>query len=281
MEIITTRPLEYDPLNNFMFYKVMGEKGNEIQLLGFLNAVLGKTGEERFTFVEILENKSFSPQNIGGKSGTLDVRAVLSNKTRVNVEAQIRNQHNIDKRSLYYWSKEYSESLLSGQDYVELPDVIAINIVNFDFPATRNFHSCFHLQEDTEKDIILTNALEIHYLNMVKYRKQGRNMHRGFKAIDPLCRWLAWLDKSSPPELLAEVMKMDTAIQSANERMVHVTGDKEAIRAYWRHQMDLSDRTSELNYARDEGRDEVIELFEQGLSVDEVKQRLKQKRKDK
>ena len=76
-------------------------------------------------------------------------------------------------------------------------------------------------------------------------------------------------------------MKIDTAIQSANERMVYVTGDKEAIRAYWRHQMDLSDRTSELNFARDEGRDEVIELFEQGLSVDEVKLRLKQKSNDK
>ena len=100
MKTFITRPLEYDPLNNFMFYKVMGEKGSEVQLLGFLNAVLGKTGEDRFTYVEILENKTFSPQNVGGKSGTLDVRAVLSNRTRVNVEAQIRNQHNIDRRSL-------------------------------------------------------------------------------------------------------------------------------------------------------------------------------------
>jgi len=44
---------------------------------------------------------------------------------------------------------------------------------------------------------------------------------------------------------------MDAAIQAANERMVYVTGDKEAIRAYERYQMALSDRTSEINYARD------------------------------
>ena len=102
-------------------------------------------------------------------------------------------------------------------------------------------------------------------------------MNGSIESIDPLYRWLAWLDKNSSPKLLAEVTKMDTAIQSANERMVYVTGDKEMIRAYWRHQMDLSDRTSELNYARDEGREEVIALLEQGLSLDEVKKRLSDK----
>ena len=140
---------------------------------------------------------------------------------------------------------------------------------------------------------------------MVKYRKQSRKINGVIESTDPLYRWLVWLDKGSSPELLAEVMKMDTAIQSANERMVYVTGDKESIRAYWRHQMDLSDRTSELNFARDEGRaeareelreevreevctevhaegrakgrNEVIDLLEQGLSLDEIKQRLAKK----
>ena len=46
MKTLTVRSSEYDPLNDFQFYKVMGEKGDEVQLLGFLNAVLGKTGSE-------------------------------------------------------------------------------------------------------------------------------------------------------------------------------------------------------------------------------------------
>ena len=44
---------------------------------------------------------------------------------------------------------------------------------------------------------------------------------------------------------------MDPAIQAANERMVYVTGDKEAIWAYERYKMALSDYTSEMNYVRD------------------------------
>jgi predicted transposase/invertase (TIGR01784 family) len=248
----------------------MGEKGDEVQLLGFINAVLGKTGDDRFTAVEIIEDKSFSPKVIGDKASLLDVRAVLQGKTKVNIEVQIRNENNMDRRSLFYWSREYAESLQAGQDYRELPDVIAINIVNFDFPPVRNFHTRFHLREDQDHDLVLTGALEIHFINMVQYRKQGRER----LVEDPLCRWLAWLDASSPPGLIAEVVKMDTAIETANERMVYVTGDKEAIRAYERRLMGLSDYNSAINYAREKERQRFLEMLDQGLSVEEIKRRL-------
>jgi len=239
----------FNPLNDYLFFKIMGEKGDEVQLLSFLNAVLHRTGENKFDSVEILENKTFTPEAIGDKSSVLDVRAILHDRTRTNTEVQLRNQHNMDRRSLFYWSKEYTNSLQEGQDYSELPNVIAINIINFNYLPTKRFHTCFHLREDEERDIILTDALEIHFLNMVKYRKQaGKGLPE-----DPLNLWMAWLNEKSPPELLAEVMKMDSAIQAANERMVYVTGDKEAIRAYERRQMALSDYNSEINYAHKKG----------------------------
>jgi len=275
-----TNQQRYDPLNDYLFYKVMGEKGDEVQLLGFINAVLGKTGADRFTNVEIIEDKSFSPKVIGDKASTLDVRAVLQSKTRVNIEVQIRNQHNMDRRSLFYWSKEYAESLKAGQNYRELPDVIAINIVNFDFPPVRNFHTRFHLREDHDPSLLLTSALEIHFINMVQYRKQGRKKIQD----DPLCRWLAWLDANSPPGMIAEVVKMDSAIETAEERMVYVTGDKEAIRAYERRLMGLSDYNSAIDYAREEGQTEgrneerlrLLEMLDLGLPVEEIKRRLQE-----
>jgi hypothetical protein len=83
---------------------------------------------------------------------------------------------------------------------------------------------------------------------------------------------------------------MDSAILAANERMVYVTGDKEAIRAYEMRQMGLSDYNSSMNYAREtgyamghaeghtEGRNEerqhLLEMLDQGLSVEEIKRRL-------
>ena len=241
-----------DPLNDYLFYKIMGEKGSEVQLLGFLNAVLQKSGKGHFHAVEILENKSFSADAVGDKSVTFDIRAVLLNGVKVNVEVQLRNHRNMDKRSLYYWSKEYSSSLKSGQDYIELPNVIAINIVNFDYPEVKEFHTCFHLREDRHRDLILTDVLEIHYLNMVQFRRYGRD-----KTLqDPLCRWLAWFDKNSPPELLSEVVSMDSAIKEADERMVYITGDQDAIDAYERRFKMLCDRTWHMNIEMEECRAE-------------------------
>jgi len=255
----------------------MGEKGNEVQLLGFLNAVLGKTGDDQFSSIEILENKSFTPENIGDKTVTFDVRAVLQGKTRVNVEVQLRNEHNMNKRSLFHWSREFSTSLNAGQDFSELPDVIAINIVNFNYLENKGYHSCFHLRDDQEPNVILTGALEIHFINMVRYRKmKGKELLN-----DPLCRWLAWFNRNSPPELLEEVVKMDAAIQMANERLDYVTRDEDARRAYEMRFTAMCDWTSAQNHALKTGiektRAEVLEMINQGLTAEEIRRELMKK----
>jgi hypothetical protein len=36
-----------NPLNDYLFLKYMGEKGDEEQLLAFLNAVLHRTGKDK------------------------------------------------------------------------------------------------------------------------------------------------------------------------------------------------------------------------------------------
>jgi predicted transposase/invertase (TIGR01784 family) len=237
-----------NPLNDFFFYKIFGEKGMEAQLLSFLNAVLGRTGEDNFASVEILEDKTFSPEVLGDKSVTFDVRAVLQGKTRVNVEVQLRNQYNMNKRSLFYWSKEYMKSLKAGEDYHDLPDVIAINIVDFNYPLSQKYHTCFHLRENDEHDLILTNSLEIHFLNMVQYRKLMKGFYDSLNN-EPLIRWLAWFDEHSPPELVAEVKRMDSAINLADERLVYLSGDEDAIRAYEVRFKAMCDLTSMRNYA--------------------------------
>jgi predicted transposase/invertase (TIGR01784 family) len=277
---------QLDHLNDYLFYKVFGEKGDEIQLLGFLNAVLGRTGNDCFTSVEILEDKTFTPEMIGDKSVTFDVRAVLQDRTRVNVEAQIKNQYNMDKRSLYYLGREYNRSLESGGDYQDIPNVIAINIVAFDYPHSKNFHTCFHLKEDREPDIILTNSLEIHFINMVQYyRAFGSKLKRGKDILsdlvrdEPLIPWLVWFDKKSPPGLVAEVVNMNTAIQAAQDRMVYLSGDEDAIRAYEVRFKAACDLTSMRNHAIRTGMakghaEEKLEiarnLKKMGLSISQI-----------
>jgi predicted transposase/invertase (TIGR01784 family) len=137
---------------------------------------------------------------------------------------------------------EYVKSLKSGENYRELPNVIAINI--------------------DERDLVLTNSLEIHFLNMVQYRKLTKGFNDSL-GNDPLIRWLAWFNEHSPPELVAEVKRMDSAINLADERLVYLSGDEDAIRAYEIRFKAMCDWTSMRDYATETGH---AAGFEKGMA---------------
>ena len=266
-----------NPLNDFLFLKMMGEKGDEEQLLGFINAVLSRTGDNKLISVDILEDRIITPDIFGDKASVLDVRAQTGDGTRVNIEVQLRNMGDMDRRSLFYWSREYSKQLKAGENYIELPNVIAINIVDFECVNSRNFHACFHLWEDTEKDLMLTDAMEIHFIDMVKFRRLGYNLAEGSRSFlnNPLHRWLTFFDKNSPDELIEEILKMDMAIQKAQERTVLVTQDEASLRIYEMREKALHDWNSAVNYhtreAEKEAKKEIArKLKAKNMPMDQI-----------
>jgi predicted transposase/invertase (TIGR01784 family) len=160
-----------NPLNDYLFLKVMGEKGDEEQLCAFLNAVLGRKGRNAIESVEIIENKTATAEVLGDKTSILDVRARTGLKEWIDIEVQIRNPGNMERRSLFYWSREFSRGIDAGQDYRESPNIVNINIVNYEFlPRVPAYHTSFHIWEDTYREVLLTDALEIRFIEMVKFR---------------------------------------------------------------------------------------------------------------
>jgi predicted transposase/invertase (TIGR01784 family) len=261
-----------NPLNDFLFQKYLGEKGDEEQLLSLLNAILARTNKNNLEKVEIIENKTLTPDIVGNKTSILDVRSITGDGTKVNIELQLRNLYNMDKRSLFYWSREYSKGILAGQDYKELPNVIAINIVNYECINMDDFHSTFHLWEDRQKEYMLTDALEIHFIDMVRYKKLREKDIRN----NPLHRWLTFFDKDTPEDIIKEVLDMDTTIQKANDKMNFLASDAETLRLYEMREMALSDYTSAINMAKLEGKQEreieiARELMQEGFSVEIIK----------
>jgi hypothetical protein len=49
-------------LNDYIFLKIMDEKGDEEQLSAFINAVLGRTGKDAIASVEIIENRTITAE---------------------------------------------------------------------------------------------------------------------------------------------------------------------------------------------------------------------------
>ena len=157
------------PLNDFIFGKTFGEKGDEEQLLSLLNAILAKTKHKKLVRIEIVEHRTFTAEVVGDKTSILDIRAAAEDGTRINIEVQLRDYGNMDRRSLFYWSREFASGLDRGDDYSRLANVIAINIVNFEAVHVDDFHTVFHLWEDTHRDCLLTDALEIHFIDVRKF----------------------------------------------------------------------------------------------------------------
>jgi predicted transposase/invertase (TIGR01784 family) len=107
----------------------------------------------------------------------------------------------------------------------------------------------------------LTDALEIHFVEMVKFRRLRERDIRN----DALQRWLTYFDRESPAELVEEVLRMDDGIQRAQERAAYVANDKEALREYQMREMALSDWASGVNQARQEGRREEAQEIAQRM----------------
>jgi predicted transposase/invertase (TIGR01784 family) len=118
----------------------MGEEGNEKQCLAFLNAVLGSKSKRPIRLIKILENKTFTAEFMGDKTNILDVRVETDAGEKVNIEVQLKDLKNMEKRTLYHWGREYVAGISAGGDYINLPRVITINIVDFDNIKIDDFH---------------------------------------------------------------------------------------------------------------------------------------------
>ncbi|MGL4774743.1 MAG: Rpn family recombination-promoting nuclease/putative transposase [Clostridium sp.] len=123
----------------------------------------------------------------------IDVRAKTLKGEHIDIEVQLTNQGNMDKRTLFYWGKMYLENIKQGEDYENLEKVITINILDFEFLGTKNYQSSFHLWEDVEKDYMLTDVVEIHFLELPKFRNKKNKDYRE----NDIERWLMFLEKDT------------------------------------------------------------------------------------
>lgn len=216
------------PLNDFIFKKIFGEKDAEPILIAFLNAVLNRTQKEKLVEIEIIENKELTKELIEDKTGRIDVRARTSRGEQIDIEVQLTNQDNMEKRTLFYWGKLYLEGIKQGEDYTKLSKVITINLLDFRFLETKNYHSSFHLWEDKEKDYMLTDLVEVHFIELPKFRElNGKNYKE-----ESLHRWLTFLEKDVSYDILKELMQMEPAIKMAEEKLDFLSSDPTTIELY-------------------------------------------------
>jgi conserved hypothetical protein (putative transposase or invertase) len=203
---------------DYAFKLIFGKQGNEQILIAFLNAALKLQPESQIKTVTLL-NPELDKEYKEDKKSILDIRAVTAEGIQINIEIQLANRHDMEKRTLYYWAKMYTLQMKEGMAYQELANTITINILDFNYiKQTRNFHSVFRLFEKDE-GFELTEALEIHFMELPKLLVKWRE-----RLVSPwedvLVRWLFLLEGSENEEIfkiLEEIAVQDPVLNKAME----------------------------------------------------------------
>ena len=255
------------PKVDFVFKKIFGNEKHPNILISFLNAVIKPT--DLIKSVQI-KNTDIEKEHIEDKYSRLDIKAVTNNGEHINIEIQVKNEYNMIKRSLYYWSKMYEGQLTKGQDYDTLSRTICINILDFKYLKNDNFHNCYRLKEKNTNEE-LTDVMELHFIEIPKLRK----LENSEDISDMLEAWITFIE-SPTSELIDKLEMSSDEIKEAKEELLRLSGNDKERERYEKRFESLLEQNSLLANAERKGENrKAIEiaknLIKNGLDNELIK----------
>ena len=229
------------PKVDFVFKRIFGNENNPRILISFLNAVIKP--KDLIQSVQIMNN-DIDKESIEDKFSRLDIKAKTNKNELINIEIQIKDEHNMVKRSLYYWSKMFEGQLTEGQNYDKLAKTICINILNFKCLKTKEAHSIYRLKEiNTNEE--LTDLQEIHFIELPKLPKNE-------EIKDVFDAWMEFIENPISNKLEKAEMTIQEIKEEKNELLRLSANDKERMK-YEDRRAALLDKVSDLENAEEKG----------------------------
>ena len=258
----------YNLKNDIIFKAFFGRKGNEEFLIDFLSAILHIKIEK----IKVREEVDLEKLNPEEKGGRLDLQATLNDGIIVNIELQIENKHNIEKRTTFYSSKVISMETERGTDYKDINQVIMINILDYELFGFDEYISETKVVLDKHRDYEVINGIKWYFIELPKFRKINPDINQ------KLNQWLFLLDDYDK-EAIDMAEKKNPTIKRARKEVTYLTGDEAVKRMEFLHEKWEMDRISDINYAKKLGIEEgkleekkstARKFLEQGVDIEIV-----------
>lgn len=258
------------------FKKIFGVEENKDLLILLINSIVSE--EDQVVDVTLLN--PYNAKNFKkDKLSILDIKAKGTDGKRFNIEIQISDEADYNKRALYYWAKLYTEQLKEAEDYGQLSKAIGIHILNFtSIPASDKYHNVFHIVEK-DNGARYFKDLELHTIELKKFTDAVSNQLSDVvsKIKTSLDIWVAFLtkyslfDKDNLPENLEH-----TGLKKALGVLEVMNFSEDEKEGYESHLKWLRIQTNTIKkyeqHARDEGRVEGEAIGEaRGLAEGEIK----------
>lgn len=242
--------------NDYILKRVFSKKGNEDLLIDLLESIL----EIKIEKIEVIEEAEIDRININDKIGIIDLKATINNNSIVDIEIQLRDQHNMIMRSMFYAAGLYHTGLKSGEKYEENKKVIGINILKYNIFKWKKYHSKITMKEK-ELNIEVTDAIEIHFIELPKFLKSKNEGNKKLR------QWMEFICNERKGEIEMAV-KENKKIAKAKEEYEYLTGDDAVQRLAFLRDKWERDHNSEIAWERKEAR-------KQGLSEGKNEERKK------
>ena len=239
--------LLYTLKNDILFKALFGREGNEKYLKGLLEALF----QLPIYKIEIITEYTLEQLAKEEKGGRLDILAKINDSTYVNIELQIRDEKNIEERTLYYASRLLTEKSQKGERYEELDKVIMINILDYELLEFNEFVSDTVTVINKHREYETIKNQKFYYIELPKFRKTNIDIN------DPLNQWLALIDNNE--EMIKMAMVKNKTIKEAKEDLDKLRADPKMrgiikLRDKWER-----DYYNGIACAKDEGLEQGLE----------------------
>ncbi|ROT47861.1 Rpn family recombination-promoting nuclease/putative transposase [Candidatus Cardinium hertigii] len=256
------------PRVDVAFKKLFGVEENKDLLISLINAIV--SAEDQVADIILLN--PYNPQNFrGDKASILDLKAKAVDGKLFNIEIQISDEADYDKRALFYWAKLYTEQLQAGQGYGNLSKAIGIHILNFiSIVEEPKYHNVFRITEE-ESNALYFKDLELHTIELKKFTDNPNEALTDLidKVKTALDRWVAFLtrhdllNKDNLPPPLNDV-HLKKALQVLN--VMNFTPEERTL--YEGHLKWLWVEENTVKKAKNEGKEEGIQIGkEEGIQI--------------
>ncbi|MEZ4961266.1 MAG: Rpn family recombination-promoting nuclease/putative transposase [Saprospiraceae bacterium] len=255
-----------DIKNDIAFRKIFGNENKKIILISFLNAVMKLKGKDAIEDVEIL-NPYQLPIIRNLKASIIDVKARDKKGKTYIIEMQVAEPDGLDKRLLYYASKDYSQQIESGEYYTELKPVIFIGIFDFKFTEGKKY-LLHHAVCDVEDGERVIKDMDFYFIELPKFTKPLEEL------VEVTDKWIFFIKEAENLEVVPSNVDdegLKEAYQDANKH----SWTKEELEAYDYAAMREQDERGKLVQAEKKGEEinkvkTVLKLHSKGKSPEEI-----------
>ncbi len=250
------------PKVDVVFHMLFGEQKSERITKKLIEDVIG----EKIETIELEKTPYLWGEHTEDKVGIIDVRATINKGSPIDIEMQIKDNKDIEKRMLYYWSKLYADQLKTGGRYEKLNRSIGIVFLNYEIERLKELpiHTKWQIREEKNHKYILTKDLELHIIELPKIREK---MEEG-----ELKKWILFLENPEGKET-KEMAEREPEIKEAIKTLEDISNDEVKARIAELRQKYIMDREAELETAEYRKSQKIAKKLRAiGTTTEEIKE---------